>query len=213
MGGKWILVDKEFSGLLHFLKMKMEYQYIVEQAWNRYTEFHNDNQSVELATLTSGGAGSSLEGSPDKAEKAEAAPKAKAKGKAGGDKGKTTEDTKGKGDNKDKNLAEALAVATKAKNNYLRVVQKAEQLIKQIKADPSYDDLNNEQNLNHLEKLHASLQKSLCPFGNRFLLEDVKVLKDSYVQDQFIKLLQEFAKVDPRPLKDFTAKCLRRHQA
>ena len=217
MGGKWIMVDQEFSGLMHFLKMKVEFQYIVEEAWQRFAEFHNEGKSVELGAEMSSAA-SSMSNKDDTKDDQERNNQTnqknlKAAAKSTSKQKNPDQPNQSPGKDKDKTLMEALSAATKVKNEFLRVTQKAEQLMKQIKSDPSYDDLNNEQNLKQLETMHASLQSSLSPFDNRFLLEDVKVLKESYVQEQFKKLLQEFVKVDPKPLKDFTAKCLRKHQA
>ena len=133
-------------------------------------------------------------------------PKAHAKDKA-----------KEKAKDKDKEatdpLQDTIAAATKVKSEYLKVKQKALQVIEQIQKDPSYDDLNNDQNLGKLQKLYATMVGSLTVFDDEFCLQDLKVLRDKYTQAKLKFNLQLFAKIDPKPVKDWTAKMLKRHAA
>ena len=48
LGGEWIQADSEFSGLLHFLKMEVEFVKIHEKAWKQCTEWHNGDASVRV---------------------------------------------------------------------------------------------------------------------------------------------------------------------
>ena len=44
MGGKWIRLDSDFSGLHHFLKLSITHQYISDNAWQQYLTYDNNGE-------------------------------------------------------------------------------------------------------------------------------------------------------------------------
>ena len=91
-----------------------------------------------------------------------------------------------------KSLQQELTKANKHRAEYRKVVGKAEQLMRQIKTDSSYSDINNDANLGKLEKLHAALLQSLTPFCNILLVEEWKTIKQSITTEQLIINLRTF---------------------
>ena len=228
MGGKWIKLDSDFSGLTHFLKMSMTHKYISDNAWNQYLRYDNNGEKMKLDHDDDEGNGKK-EGKdtaaaappsekPDEPvppppkpvpDAAKAKGKAKSKGKARPVKKEVDED-KAK---EEKFLQQELSKASKHRGEYRNVVAKAEQLIRQIKTDATYSDINNEANLGRLEQLHCELLGSLIAFCNRFLVEEWKTIKQSSLSDKLIVDLRSFSDLNLGPLADFTAKVLRRHAA
>ena len=49
MGGKWVRLDSDFSGLHHFLKLSITHQYISDNAWQQYLTYDNNGQKKQLS--------------------------------------------------------------------------------------------------------------------------------------------------------------------
>ena len=217
MGGKWIGVDKDFSNLVHYMKVEIEHNEIFEQSWKLFTEWHNGEGSVRVHGEEEVAA---PEGEEEEAAPGTGTPPRVAVAGKGKSKPKAHAKAHPKAPAKDKAdkeatdpLQETIAAATKVKSELLKVKQKASQLIEQCQKDPSYDDLNNDQNLGKLQRLYNIMIGGLTVFDDEFCLQDLKVLRDKYTQAKLKYNLQLFAKIDPKPVKDWTAKMLKRHAA
>ena len=221
MGGKWIRLDSDFSGLHHFLKLSITHQYISDNAWQQYLTYDNNGETKQLSVQDLDPSATSSVSVQDQinnptsncSSRAKAKSKrnaaAMSKSKAGAIMNEEQEEHSKDG----KSLQQELTKANKYRAEYRKVVGKAEQLMRQIKTDSCYSDINNDANLGQLEKLHATLLQSLTPFGNILLVEEWTTIKQSIATEQLIINLRTFNDLNFAPLAEFTAKVLRRRAA
>ena len=57
LGGDWIQTDGEFSGIVHFCKMEIEFSKVHEQAWQQHTQWSNGQESIPVENDDGGGGG------------------------------------------------------------------------------------------------------------------------------------------------------------
>ena len=110
-------------------------------------------------------------------------------------------------------MKDDIAAATAMKKEYQKVEQNARQLIEQIATNKAYSSLENPQNLDILKELYTGLTASVTEFGQEFLLEDLKEIKNKYVSATLKSHLKQFCKLDVKQVAEFTAKLMRRKSA
>ena len=216
LGGDWIQTDSEFSGLVHFCKMEIEFSKVHEQAWQLHTQWSNGQEPTPVENDDGGGGGggsssgnkiSNPAPDADTPKLAKEKPKAKAKGKAALQAGKDS--PKPAADD----LQKELQAANEVKAAYGRVELKARRLLDQIKSNVAYADLDNDQNKGVLQKLYDDLAEGMSTFDTEFCLEDFKTIKGKYTHAALKTKLAKFVKLDFKALQDFTATAMRRHNA
>ena len=196
---------------------------VMDKKWSMFTKWSNEPMKVEdLKKNDESGEGGGKAGG-GKAVKAMAATKAKTaaakaaaakavKAKKGSSSGGGGGKAETQGGSPPDDLQANLKEATKVKVVFNKVMQRADQLISQIKQCPSYKDFNNPENLGVLESIKAQVEAEQSEFNREFVLADFKRMRVKYTDGAMKQHLAGFAaQVTYKQVHKKTALILKRH--